>query len=105
MIYELTESQMDGMGKMYQFFNAPQRVGMEFKIDIGPTHGNGSVHIATLSGKKIGEYLNGVYGEGKYGPDGKDILNGIRKVYIEEFGKDSNPSFTQLFQRRVQHLL
>jgi hypothetical protein len=72
---------MDGMGKMYSFFTAPEREGIEFKIDIGPTHG--SVHIGTISGKKIGEYLNGVYSEGRYGPDGRDILNGIRKCYMK----------------------
>lgn len=81
MIYELTESQMNGMGKMHSFFTTPEREGIEFKIDIGPTYG--SVHLATISGKKIGEYLHGVYWEGKYGPDGRDILNGIRKVYME----------------------
>lgn len=85
--YTLTLEQREGIKKMMVFFCSEKSEGWMFKVNIG-LFPNGRVQWIGMKGIDVFRHLEGVFNGGTYGNDGQEILNGIRKVYIEYKNKD-----------------
>lgn len=81
--YQLSEEQKEGIQKMITFFSSMNYVDRVFTFCIG-THSDGSPHLIALKGLAIKGHLDGVMEFEVYGDDGRDILNGIRELYLKE---------------------
>ena len=81
--YRLSEEQKEGIQKMITFFSSMNYVDRVLTFCIG-THSDGSPHLIALKGLVINRHLYGVMEFGVYGDDGRDILNGMRELYLKE---------------------
>ena len=81
--YRLTEEQKEGIQKMITFFGSMNYVDRVLTFCIG-THSDGSPHLIALKGLVITKHLDGVMEFEVYGDDGRDILNGMRELYLKE---------------------
>jgi hypothetical protein len=81
--HRLTEEQKEGIQKMITLFGSMNYVDRELIFCIG-THSDGSPHLIVLKGLAINRHLKGVLDFEVYGDDGREILNGIRELYLTE---------------------
>ena len=79
--FRLTERQKEGIRKMMGYFGSLHNFGKKFEVHIGFL-ANGNIHLITLEGSAIVKHLKGVLEFEVYGDDGRDILNGIRSLWI-----------------------
>ena len=81
--YRLTEEQKEGIQKMITLFGSMNYNDRALIFCIG-THSDGSPHLIALKGLDINRHLKGVLNFAVYGEDGREILNGIRELYLTE---------------------
>ena len=79
---QLTKEQKEGIKTMMVFFKSEKWEGWMFEVCIGK-FGNGTEQWVGMNGNDIFRHLKRVFNGGVYGEGGRDILNGIRKCYIE----------------------
>ena len=81
--YRITEEHKIGIQKMMTFFGSMDYNDRVLTVCIG-THTDGSPHLIALKGLVINRHLKGVLDFEVYGEDGRDILNGMRELYLKE---------------------
>lgn len=81
-IHMLTDRQKEGIKKMMVFFTSDEWRHWMFKVCIGK-FGNGTPKWMGMLGFDIFRHLEEVFNEGVYREGEIDILNGIRKCYVE----------------------
>lgn len=78
----ISNRQKEGIKTMMAFFKSHKWEDWMFKVYIGKFH-NGEEQWVGMNGNTIFHHLERHLIEGIYDEDGKWILNGIRKCYIE----------------------
>ena len=81
--FRLTKEQNHLLLDMIVFFKLPHNLMKGFHINIGTIPNSNEVHIIRLTGEQISDHLKRVLDVGLYGDGGQEILNGMRKCYMD----------------------
>jgi hypothetical protein len=82
----LTDRQKESIKKMMIFFTSDEWRHWMFKVHIGKV-GNGTPKWMGMLGFDVFRHLEEVFIRGSYKDDEREILNGIRKCYVERLSQ------------------